>query len=125
MDYDNIFEASLELKDETRENYNKLQPKNGLFDILRADAMLEGSIDCHCLAGPCAAATRPWNEAELGIDACSRSMAALVFKCNSYCCTTRSSYVAQKAVDKWAAENGRKPTRMVGRRHIELRGGRP
>ena len=114
MDYNDIFEASLELGDEVKENYGKLQPKSGRFDMRRADAMLEGSIDVHCLSGPCAAATRPWNEAELGVDACSRGMAALVFKCNSYCCTTRSAYVAQQAVDQWAKENGKKSTRLVG-----------
>ncbi len=114
MDYDQIKEPSLDCADEVRKGYGNLQPKNGLFDYKRAIDMMDGSIDVHCLSGPCAAATRPWDEIDLGLEACKNGMAAVVFKSNSYCATTRCTRLAQKVVDDWAEKNNRKSPRLFG-----------
>jgi len=109
-----IYEPSLELAEEVKKGYANLQPKDELFDMKRADEMMDGAIDIHCLSGPDSSATRPWNEIDLGIEACTWGMAAVVFKANGYCSTARSAFLAQQVVNKWAADNNRKSTQLIG-----------
>lgn len=84
------------------------------FDMDRVWKLMDGAVDVHIHPGPDAYNARVYDELEIATQACRAGMRAVVFKGHSMP-SARSAYFVQKAVDRWAEENGR--------RKIDVRGG--
>lgn len=83
------------------------------FDLSTMDRLIKGSIDINCHPAPCAVANRPFDGAELGIEATKEGMEAICFQSLSVP-TSMSVYYIQQIVDRWAKDHGVKPTRIIG-----------
>ena len=85
MIYDEIYEASYDLKGQAKKMYEGyvLNRDMPLFDMSRVNRLMEGAIDVHIHSGPDAWATRPLDDIEVAIQACDAGMAAVVYKCHS------------------------------------------
>jgi len=87
--------------------------KEHQFDMDRVWRLLEGAIDIHIHSGPCANSARSYDELEMAMQACQVGMKAVVFKCGSMP-STRSAYIVQKVVNKWAEDNNRQKLDVFG-----------
>jgi predicted metal-dependent TIM-barrel fold hydrolase len=113
MSYDTVRELSYEMEADNKLFFEMIFPKGQKVRLEKLDLLMNGAIDTHIHPAPDANATRPFDDIQLAIQACEAGMGAVVFKCHSFP-TVRSAIIAQRVVDEWAKENGKKSTKVVG-----------
>lgn len=91
----------------------KFGMKQPVFENERMWSLLRGSFDIHQHSGPSSTTERLYDELDLAIHGCYIGQGGIVFK-NHDTPTTRSVYLVQKMVDKWAVENNRKKIELFG-----------
>lgn len=89
-------------------------PEHGFgVDFDRIYKLMEGAIDLHTHPGPSPRASRLNDEMELAMEACQAGMGAVVSKDHDFP-TIRSCQMAQKIVNQWAKEHGKKGVDVFG-----------
>lgn len=119
MRYEDIHEVCFETQwlEQARALYKEIghfrDPDAPLLDMQKVTQLLEGAIDTHVHPGPDALILRPLDGAEIAIQACEMGMGAVVYK-SSRRPTVCEARLAQKIVDQWANEHGKKSTKVIG-----------
>ena len=80
-----------------------LSRKNFTIRKEMVDGLMQGAVDLHVHAWPCAYVARQFSEIEIGRRATDAGMRAVVFKCHSTPSSGRAPLV-QEAVDEYAAQ---------------------
>ncbi|MFC2009101.1 DUF6282 family protein [Chloroflexota bacterium] len=91
----------------------KANLKSPLFDVESMWDMLQDCYDEHQHGGPSSTVSRLFDETDFAIHGCYVGMGGIVFK-NHDSPSTRSVILAQKAVDQWAREHGKKRIELYG-----------
>jgi hypothetical protein len=112
MDSD-IQELSYEMGEEIKHIYDLFTPKGTPIDLEKVDELMVGAIDTHIHPAPDAYAARPFDDVQLGIQACEMEMGAVVFKGHSFP-TVRTARIADRIVGEWADTHGKNRTRILG-----------
>ena len=119
MSYEDIHEVCLEpyWVEQARKLYIQVghwkDPDEPVLDMERVFRILKGAIDTHIHPGPDPNVLRPLDEAEIAIQACEIGIGGVAYKVPWY----PSAYTArltQRIVDRWAKDNGREPTKVIG-----------
>lgn len=114
-----IKEPSLDEKrlHDTREEFNLLfhdAPKDkDIFKQASISELMQNLIDFHIHAGPESGSNRIYDDDEIAMEAAKQGLRAVVFKNHSIPSFARTPLI-QKSINKWAAENNRKPLDVVG-----------
>ena len=90
-----------------------LSRKNFSIHKETVDGLMQGSIDIHIHAWPCAYVARQFSEIEIGRRATDAGMRAVVFKCHSTPTSGRTPLV-QEAVDEYAVRMEKTATQIIG-----------
>jgi len=108
-----IQELSYEMGEEIKRIYELFTPRGAPVDLVKLDELMQGAIDTHIHPAPDAYAPRPYDDVQLGIQACQAGMGAVVMKGHSFP-TARTAAIADRLVEEWATANGKTRTRVLG-----------
>ena len=85
-----------------------------LFDLDRVNKLMEGAIDMHIHAGPDPYMCRIGDTIDLALAACQAGMAGVCFGEPHHIPSGPLALLAEKVVNQWAEEHGRKKIRCFG-----------
>ena len=85
-----------------------------LFDLDRVNKLMEGAIDMHVHAGPDPYMCRIGDTVDLALAVCQSGMAGICFGEPHHVSTGPTALLAEKVVNRWAEEHGKKKIRCFG-----------
>ncbi len=85
-----------------------------LFDLDRVNKLMEGAIDMHIHAGPDPYMRRIGDTIDLALAACQAGMGGVCFGEPHHVPTGPTALLAEKVVNQWAEEHGKKKIRCFG-----------